>query len=758
MRFLNNTFTTTTNNNNNLLDFLNQVNIANTVNNQSNKPILNSNIDGIFADHGGNVFSLIQSYNANVGGNVFLINSANNCSNVHNTNVSSIIKNNTNNNNSNTANDRTTFHNVIPNVSNLNVTKTRQNLITSVNQNMTPNLNCNPFVLFQNLNKLNNNTGSINVSSKIKYKAAEMNVIGNVQQDRDSSKNSENSTNSNSGNDVCGNMNMNMNMNLNMNMNVNSNSNSMNKMRNVNYNKNCNVGNLKDVVANGFNECYCIDVSPLFSSYLQGLEYSTVLWIGNLMKQEEQIILTLNISLLKCISILRKYFDGNNSIMEQNIRNMYSNYKNKIENKYRLYIATIIYNYNIISLKFRVCYFQMKNYSSKLYSTTLSIPMVVPLSEQLVSLHNTNTNRNTNTNIETNNRTSCNRRSNIIYKNENIGRKRKQCSAGQMRQMAGISGICGVSGVCGTTGLTCVASPRATQVVVCMDRDGFENTCTHNKHENGKEEKEEKENDELSPVPLINIGSNSSTRSNTTSISSNTSTKSTSRPGLSVSISTRSKSNASDIENENSNGISRTSIHTVSKTTRSLSNCKVEKSMSMLTNVDRVKSAGRNDCQLNKGKRNGYGYGYKGLDGLQLKLNNITKKVESRNSNDKLKPFKCDFAGCNKRFSQKGTLKKHRYIHTGERPFKCTIKGCNKGFIQKSDLSNHITSHFNIRNFQCKVDGCKKKFKTKAQLVKHGTVHSNAKPYKCNYNNCQKEFKRKASLNQHIKQKHNLVA
>ncbi|OUC46392.1 zinc finger, C2H2 type, partial [Trichinella nativa] len=55
------------------------------------------------------------------------------------------------------------------------------------------------------------------------------------------------------------------------------------------------------------------------------------------------------------------------------------------------------------------------------------------------------------------------------------------------------------------------------------------------------------------------------------------------------------------------------------------------------------------------------------------------------------KPYACQHTNCNKRFANKFLLKKHEFIHTGERPHQCPY--CCKRFNRKDNLLRHKKTH-----------------------------------------------------------------
>ena len=100
---------------------------------------------------------------------------------------------------------------------------------------------------------------------------------------------------------------------------------------------------------------------------------------------------------------------------------------------------------------------------------------------------------------------------------------------------------------------------------------------------------------------------------------------------------------------------------------------------------------------------------------------------------------------CNKVFTGKSHLDKHKRTHSGEKPCLCTV--CNKSFTAKRTLDLHIRTHTGEKPYQCQL--CSKKFTNNSTLQWHLTTHSGEKPHHCV--KCGKSFAQKENLQMHMR-------
>lgn len=109
--------------------------------------------------------------------------------------------------------------------------------------------------------------------------------------------------------------------------------------------------------------------------------------------------------------------------------------------------------------------------------------------------------------------------------------------------------------------------------------------------------------------------------------------------------------------------------------------------------------------------------------------------------------FRCET--CEKRFSRRAELNRHRRKHTADGLFTCKV--CNKGFLNRTSFSYHIRTH-NVedRRFTCRE--CLKPFVTRTKLKQHLRCHTGEKTVKCTI--CSSQFSRMDNFKHHLRKMH----
>jgi uncharacterized Zn-finger protein len=130
---------------------------------------------------------------------------------------------------------------------------------------------------------------------------------------------------------------------------------------------------------------------------------------------------------------------------------------------------------------------------------------------------------------------------------------------------------------------------------------------------------------------------------------------------------------------------------------------------------------------------------YEGCD--KAFISNTKLKSHVNSVHLKQRSFRCEI--CGKAFLEKNNLKNHLRVHIGDRKFKCDI--CNKTFLFNGSLTCHKMTHYGEKKHQCKQ--CGKMFLFGTCLRKHALTHTNVKPHACSF--CEKTFRTKTQRKMH---------
>ena len=110
----------------------------------------------------------------------------------------------------------------------------------------------------------------------------------------------------------------------------------------------------------------------------------------------------------------------------------------------------------------------------------------------------------------------------------------------------------------------------------------------------------------------------------------------------------------------------------------------------------------------------------------------------------------CEYCGYGCHYVQ--NLNHHiRNTHLKLRPQRCMFPSCGKRFANRTQLATHSTTHSSEKNLEC--EKCKKKYKTKGQLRQHMISHQPAeKHHSCSF--CSQTFSYACNMRMHIKNVH----
>nr|XP_005998970.2 PREDICTED: P43 5S RNA-binding protein-like [Latimeria chalumnae] len=133
-----------------------------------------------------------------------------------------------------------------------------------------------------------------------------------------------------------------------------------------------------------------------------------------------------------------------------------------------------------------------------------------------------------------------------------------------------------------------------------------------------------------------------------------------------------------------------------------------------------------------------------------------SKSVLDHSFRPRKKPQACDYPGCERRFSRKSHLQRHKLLHEGQKQIRCAQADCKAEFYTKDKLKRHVEYVHGKKEeyFKCNYEDCGSTFKKRQAYKAHLTEHTKVLAFVCRKAECGMKFESVVKRNAHEK-KHN---